>query len=224
VTRTTTTRLIGEQSPNLNSRKTISLKLKLNLKRNLWLILLFEEINALKRQLKPEKTASSKKRMAEYILCNEINLTTSSDEGEQREYLFASSKPFSSSKTKLEKSYHPTTELVVSLIINNEEHLFRALADTGASSSIILEAFSSVPFIKIDDSNTTTWSTMGGKFTTNKTGFVTFSLPEFNLKKQMCSSWAFHVDDRSESSSTYDMIIGNQPRSPWRIRHNHELQ
>jgi hypothetical protein len=37
---------------------------------------------------------------------------------------------------------------------------------------------------------------------------VTFSLPEFNLKKQMRSSWAFHVDDRSESSSTYDMIMG----------------
>jgi hypothetical protein len=36
---------------------------------------------------------------------------------------------------------------------------------------------------------------------------VTFSLPEFNLKKKMCSSWAFHVDDRSESSSTYDMIM-----------------
>jgi hypothetical protein len=36
---------------------------------------------------------------------------------------------------------------------------------------------------------------------------VTFSLPEFNLKKQMCYSWAFHVDDNSESSSTYDMII-----------------
>jgi hypothetical protein len=37
---------------------------------------------------------------------------------------------------------------------------------------------------------------------------VTLSLPEFNLKKQMHSSWAFHVDDRSESSSTYDMIMG----------------
>jgi hypothetical protein len=116
--------------------------------------------------------------------------------------------------------------LVVSLIVNNEEHLLRALVDTGASSSIILEAYTSAtfPFIKTDDSNTITWSTIGGKFNTNKTGFVTFSLPEFNLKKQMCYSWAFHVDDRSESSSTYDMIIGNQPRCPWRIRHNHELQ
>jgi hypothetical protein len=49
---------------------------------------------------------------------------------------------------------------------------------------------------------------MGGKFTTTKTGFVAFSLPEFNLKKQMCTSWVFHVDDRSESSRTYDMIMG----------------
>jgi hypothetical protein len=36
---------------------------------------------------------------------------------------------------------------------------------------------------------------------------MTFSHPEFNLKKQMCSSWESHEDDRSESSSTYDMII-----------------
>jgi hypothetical protein len=36
---------------------------------------------------------------------------------------------------------------------------------------------------------------------------VKFSLQEFNLKKQMYSCWEFHVDDRSESSSTYDMIM-----------------
>jgi hypothetical protein len=138
--------------------------------------------------------------------------------------LFTSSKPFSTSKTKLPKSSHPTTELIVSLIVNSEEHLLRALADTGTSiSSIILEAYTSAPFIKTDDSNTTTWSTMGGKFTTTKNGFVTFSLPGFILKKQMCSSWAFDVDDRSESSSTYDMIIGHYLISSWRIRHNHEL-
>jgi hypothetical protein len=40
---------------------------------------------------------------------------------------------------------------------------------------------------------------------------VTFSLTDFNLKKN-CSSWAFHVDEDSESSSTYDMIIGNVAR------------
>jgi hypothetical protein len=37
---------------------------------------------------------------------------------------------------------------------------------------------------------------------------MTYSLPEFNLKKIIYSSWEIHVDDRSESSSTYDMIIG----------------
>jgi hypothetical protein len=83
--------------------------------------------------------------------------------------LFTSSKSFSPGKTKLAKSSHPTTDLVVSLIVNNEKHLLRAPADTGASSKIILEAYTSAPFIKTDDSNKTTWSTMGGKFTTTKT-------------------------------------------------------
>jgi hypothetical protein len=38
--------------------------------------------------------------------------------------------------------------LVVSLIVKKEELLLRALADTGASSIIILEAYNSEPFIK----------------------------------------------------------------------------
>jgi hypothetical protein len=104
-------------------------------------LVIFEEINALERQLKPEKTASSKKRKAESILSTEIHSTTSSDEDTSEEYLFTSSKPFSANKTKLAKSSHPTTELVVCLIVNNEEHLLRALADTDAISSIILEAY-----------------------------------------------------------------------------------
>jgi hypothetical protein len=97
--------------------------------------------------------------------------------------------------------------------INNEEHLLRALADTGASSNIILEAYTLAPFIKTDDSNIAIWSTMGGKFTTTKTEIVTFSLPEFNFNKQNYFSWVFHVNDRSESSSTYDMIICSHPFS-----------
>jgi hypothetical protein len=84
--------------------------------------------------------------------------------------------------------------------------LLRALADSGASSSIILEEYTSKNLIQRDKCNQTTWSTMGGQFTTDKTGLVIFSLPEFNLQKQI--SWKFHVDDRSKSSNTYDMIIG----------------
>jgi hypothetical protein len=88
--------------------------------------------------------------------------------------LFTSSKRFSSSKTKLANhlTQQSITELVVNLIVNNEEHLLRALADTGATTSSVLEACTSAtfPFIKTDDSNTTTWNTMGGKFTKTKTG------------------------------------------------------
>jgi hypothetical protein len=75
-------------------------------KKSLAFLVLFEEINTLKRQLKLEKTASSKKRKVESILSTEINLTTSSDGGE--EYLFTSSERFSSRKTKLAKSSQPT--------------------------------------------------------------------------------------------------------------------
>jgi hypothetical protein len=73
----------------------------------------------------------------------------------------------------------------VSLNVNHEEHLLRDLADTGASSNILLEAYTSKQFIKNNDDNKTTWTTMGGQFSTDKTGLVTFILPEFNLKKQI---------------------------------------
>jgi hypothetical protein len=40
------------------------------------------------------------------------------------------------------------TDLVVSFIFNLEKHLLRALADTGANSTSILEAYASAPSIK----------------------------------------------------------------------------
>jgi hypothetical protein len=70
---------------------------------------------------------------------------------------------------KLAKASHLVTELVVSLIVNHEEHLSRAIADTSASSRIVLDSYTSFPFIKTNDSNTINWIIMGGKFTTNKT-------------------------------------------------------
>jgi hypothetical protein len=69
VTRTTTTRLIAEQFPYLNSRKNNKACFEAKAgtgKKSL--AFLFEKINALKRQLKPEKTVSSKKRKAKSML------------------------------------------------------------------------------------------------------------------------------------------------------------
>jgi hypothetical protein len=51
---------------------------------------------------------------------------------------------------------NPTTELVVILIVNHEEHLLRELADTIASTISILETYTSPPLNKTDDINTTT--------------------------------------------------------------------
>jgi hypothetical protein len=59
-TRTTRTRLIVEQWPNSNSRKRLALKPKSG-SRKKSSAFLFEEIHALKKQLKSEKTASSKR-------------------------------------------------------------------------------------------------------------------------------------------------------------------
>jgi hypothetical protein len=58
--------------------------------------------------------------------------------------------------------------MVVRIIFNHEEHLLRVLADTGASSSIILKVYTSSPFIKTDDIDTNTWSAMGGDLITSK--------------------------------------------------------
>jgi hypothetical protein len=102
------------------------------------------------------------KRKVESVLSTEINLTTISDEDEEY-FPFLSS--YSRNKsTKLAKTSHPTTELVSSLQINNEEHLLRALADIGDSSNSILEAYTSKNLIKSDKSNQIISSTMGGQF------------------------------------------------------------
>jgi hypothetical protein len=102
----------------------------------------------------------------------EINLTTSIDEGEQQQYLFIFSKTFCNIENKLAKLSHLTTKLVLSLIVNNDKHLLRALDDTGNSTSnnSILETYTSAPFIKTDDSNKITWSTISVKFITTRTG------------------------------------------------------
>jgi hypothetical protein len=71
------------------------LKPKRDLVRSLCSSLFFLK-KSMHRQLNPEKTASSKKRKDEFIVSSEIILSTYFDEVE--EYLFTSSKPFSSSK------------------------------------------------------------------------------------------------------------------------------
>jgi hypothetical protein len=142
------------------------------------------------RQLKLKKSASIKKRKAEslLLLSTEIKLTTSSDEGEELEYFFIflliPVVPAKLSwKNYLTKQWF--TEIVMRLIVNNQEHLLRALADTGTSSNFILEVSTPVPFIKTDENNTTTWNTIGGHFTKTKTGIFLWDFhPQSSISRK----------------------------------------
>jgi hypothetical protein len=73
VTRIIKLRLITEQFPRSNTRKRLALKPKLDPESILWPSF-FEEINALKMQLNPKKTASIKKRNSESLLSTEIQV------------------------------------------------------------------------------------------------------------------------------------------------------
>jgi hypothetical protein len=66
------------------------------------------------------------------------------------------------------------------MIVNHDKHLVRELADAFSKSRRILEAYTSAPFIKMNDSNKTIWSKIDGQWDM----LVTFSLSEFDLKKK----------------------------------------
>jgi hypothetical protein len=91
----------------------------------------------------------------------------------------------------------PTTELDVSLNVNHEEHVLRALAD--ASSSIILEASSSKDLIKHNKDNKINWTTMGGQFTTEKDGLVCFLLPELTSRNKFLRSFTLMTNSRHQT-------------------------
>jgi hypothetical protein len=70
---------IAEQSSNLKQQEKACCEGKAGPgKKALAFLFLFEEINAIKRQLKPEKTVSSNYKKAESILSNDINQSNKS--------------------------------------------------------------------------------------------------------------------------------------------------
>jgi hypothetical protein len=71
-----------------------------------------------------------------------MNSTATSDDN--KEYFVSSPSGFRLNNSKLTKISDPASELVVSLIVNQEEYLLRALADTGASTNSILEGYKGV--------------------------------------------------------------------------------
>jgi hypothetical protein len=77
VTKTTTTRLIAKQLPNLNSRKRLALKPKFNPERSLWPSFSKKSIHSKgSRSLKRLQAVRRASRKAESILSTEINEIT----------------------------------------------------------------------------------------------------------------------------------------------------
>jgi hypothetical protein len=110
---------------------------------------------------------------------------------------------------KLGKHSHPTTKLVVTLNVNHEEHVLSALADTGASSSIILKAYTSKDFNRQNKDNKISWHTMGGHFYSWKDWISKLSTSR--IQPQEANYLEFHVDDRAKPLDTPK--IGNMIRS-----------
>jgi hypothetical protein len=110
----------------------------------------------------------------------------------------------------------------VRLIVNYEENLLRALADTVGSSNTILEAYTSNPFIKMMK----VIQPPGLKWMANllllKLGYPCHILTPRVKSQETNMFFLSHDDYRSESLRTHHMIIF-QGISSWRITNNDEL-
>ena len=83
----------------------------------------------------------------------------------------------------------------------------RALLDTGTTSSIVLREFVKKGRAKSYKGKRTSWSTLGGTFSTNRKALLDFSFPEKSHNKKV--THVCHVDDKtSRDKANYDMIIG----------------
>lgn len=102
-----------------------------------------------------------------------------------------------------------TTEVIVELRSpsNDKIYVLRTLLDTGTSRSIVLKSYVSQNSVISNGDTATTWTTMGGKFTTTKVANLCFTLPEFSTSKEIL--WPVHVDETNNpKNSPYDLILG----------------
>ena len=109
---------------------------------------------------------------------------------------------------KRPKKDHYSAEIVVQIQDRSGALVpARALLDTGTSSSIVLRDFVRKGRARSYKGKTTTWSTLGGSFSTQRRALIDFKLPELSTHKKV--TWITHVDDKTKSEDAlYDMIIG----------------
>lgn len=106
------------------------------------------------------------------------------------------------------KTHHYTAEIIVEIEDRNGDLIpIRCLLDTGTSATLILRDFVRKGRAQSFKGKRTSWSTLGGKFSTNRKALLDFKFPELSTSKNI--NWICHVDDKTkQSESSYDMIIG----------------
>lgn len=80
----------------------------------------------------------------------------------------------------------------------------RILFDTGCGATLVNHTL--VKRLRSKPTTTTRWSTKAGTFATTRKCKMTFVLPEFHPDREI--TWQAYVDESTEPTNRYDMIIG----------------
>ncbi len=113
-----------------------------------------------------------------------------------------------SRKKKKGRKVKYTAEIIVKIEDRDGDLVpIRALLDTGTTDTIVLRKFVKKGRAKSYKGKSTTWNTMGGKFTTNQKALIDFKFPELDPNKKV--TWVTHVDSKTDQEhALYDIIIG----------------
>lgn len=110
--------------------------------------------------------------------------------------------------SKKQKDKHYSAEIIVEIEDRDGNVVpIRGLLDTGTSSTIVLRQFVRKGRAKSYKGERTEWSTLGGKFSTNRKALIDFKFPELSSRKTV--THICHVDDKTDpEKAMYDIIIG----------------
>ena len=157
-----------------------------------------EQMNALVKQKMARKANNrkSKKRTIRYdesdkndnMMAN-LNISDGSDNNtsdEDSDYFSCYTFSERNRLKKKTKTGHFTAEIIVE-IEDRDGNLvpIRCLLDTGTTSTLVLRDFVRKGGAKIYKGKCTTWSTLGGQFSTNRKALIDFKFPELHSGKKV---------------------------------------
>ena len=137
------------------------------------------------------------------------SLAINSNSDEDSDYCAETSYSINTRRSKRQKMSHATTEIIVQMPDRNGNLVpIRGLLDSGTTSTILLKRYVNRINKIYKNPKKTPWTTLGGKFFTQRKALVNFTFPEFSNTKKI--EWKVHVDEHTNpDQAQYDMIIGS---------------